>query len=341
MVGKITASSGQIGGWNILSDRLQDNLATPNYIRSDGYIRLGLLTITPTSATFGGTIYADKINGYLTSDQISSLVASKIAGAISHEQIGDLPASKITSGTISPSRILSDTGALHSPLNYNSYLLLGRYGTSLNTDNYITLSCGVSPYYIELNGNTKVRGTLDVNNVLQATQLRNYNDNAQNISWDDNSLRINSNTDIKLNTYSGQSVITAYNLKVGTSGTAALTCGTLTGNGTIYSAGNITTRGTFYTFDGTNYFEVATRNWVNSKGYITNYYDGSITVTDRVYSNITSSGTSSFQRIDINNSVYTGGSAGLTGIFTLATPGGSKYTLYFRYGILYASSYGG
>jgi len=25
----------------------------------------------------------------------------------------------------------------------------------------------------------------------------------------------------------------------------------------------------------------------------------------------------------------------------LATPGGSKYTLYFRYGILYASSYGG
>jgi len=341
LVGKITASSGQIGGWNILSDRLQDNLATPNYIRSDGYIRLGLLTITPTSATFGGTIYADKINGYLTSDQISSLVASKISGAIAESQIGNLPASKITSGTFPSSRILSADGRLVSPVNPNAYLLMGTGSTAIVTNKYITISSGGAPYYISLVGNSKVTGTLDVTSAARATQLMNYNDNAQNISWDDSSLRINSNTDIKLNTYSGQSVITAYNLKVGTSGTAALTCGTLTGNGTIYSAGNITTRGTFYTFDGTNYFEVATRNWVNSKGYITNYYDGSITVTDRVYSNITSSGTSSFQRININNSVYTGGSAGLTGIFTLATPGGSKYTLYFRYGILYASSYGG
>jgi len=218
---------------------------------------------------------------------------------------------------------------------------MGTGSTAIVTNKYITISSGGAPYYISLVGNSKVTGTLDVTSAARATQLMNYNDNAQNISWDDSSLRINSNTDIKLNTYSGQSVITAYNLKVGTNGTAALTCGTLTGNGTIYSAGNITTRGTFYTFDGTNYFEVATRNWVNSKGYITNYYDGSITVTDRVYSNITSSGTSSFQRIDINNSVYTGGSAGLTGIFTLATPGGSQYTLYFRYGILYASSYCG
>ncbi len=86
LVGNVTATTGAIGGWNILSDRLSDNLG--NYIRSDGYIKLGALTITPTSATFDGTIRADKLYG-----------------TVSYNQLTDIPAEKITSGYMSGGRI--------------------------------------------------------------------------------------------------------------------------------------------------------------------------------------------------------------------------------------------
>ena len=131
MTGNITATTGKIGGWNILSDRLQDNLSTPNYIRSDGYIRLGLLTITPSSATFGGTIYANKINGYLTSDQISSLIASKLTGTVANSNIG----------TLGASNLFNSSGIMYG-LDPANYLQLGLGAAYLNSKSSLYLNAG-------------------------------------------------------------------------------------------------------------------------------------------------------------------------------------------------------
>ncbi|MDD4157194.1 MAG: hypothetical protein PHY08_11535 [Candidatus Cloacimonetes bacterium] len=242
MTGNITAPSGNIGGWNILSDRLQDNLSTPNYIRSDGYIRLGLLTITPTSATFGGTIYANKIDGYLTSDQISSLIASKISGTITSDQIGSLVANKL-SGLVPSANIFNSSGIL--------------YG--LDSGNYLQLGLGAA--------------------------------------------YLTSKSSLYLNTGGG---------------------GTIICDADIYA--NFTNK-------------VATQSWVNGRGFLDNDYtgsvriDGTLQVTDRVYSNFTSNGTSSAQNFYVYSNLYAGTSAGLTATYQVTT-GASTRAFVFSKGIL-------
>ena len=84
--GKITANSGTIGGWQIDSTRLY-NSANGDYIGSNGYGKLSLLSWTPTSATFNGRIYAlnlgDQIktgniqDGAVTSAKLDTLYATK------------------------------------------------------------------------------------------------------------------------------------------------------------------------------------------------------------------------------------------------------------------------
>ena len=64
LTGKIVADdivtkSGTIGGWNIKENGLFSNWG--DYIRSDGYGKLSLMTYTPSSARFDGTIYAKNL----------------------------------------------------------------------------------------------------------------------------------------------------------------------------------------------------------------------------------------------------------------------------------------
>lgn len=85
--GTLTANSGVIGGWNISSSGISD--AYGNYINSNGNIKLGALTISGSTASFAGTIYANNISGQVQNGQISSgLDASKMTfGAMSGNQV--------------------------------------------------------------------------------------------------------------------------------------------------------------------------------------------------------------------------------------------------------------
>lgn len=84
--GKITANSGTIGGWQIDSTRLY-NSDNGDYIGSNGYGKLSLLSWTPTSATFNGRIYASNLgdqiktgniaDGSVTSAKLDTLYATK------------------------------------------------------------------------------------------------------------------------------------------------------------------------------------------------------------------------------------------------------------------------
>lgn len=80
--GAITATSGSIGGWTINSTGISDSLG--NYIRSNGQIKLGAMTINGSTSTFNGNIYADKIFGQVQNSQIAT----------------GIDASKVTFGTI-------------------------------------------------------------------------------------------------------------------------------------------------------------------------------------------------------------------------------------------------
>ena len=55
----IKTNSGTIGGWNIKEDGLYSNWG--DYIKSNGYGKLSLLTYTPSSAVFDGNIYAKNL----------------------------------------------------------------------------------------------------------------------------------------------------------------------------------------------------------------------------------------------------------------------------------------
>ena len=84
--GQITATSGSIGGWQIGTDRLY-NTASGDYIASNGYGKLSLLSWTPSSAAFNGRIYASNLgdqiktnniqDGSVTSAKLDTLYATK------------------------------------------------------------------------------------------------------------------------------------------------------------------------------------------------------------------------------------------------------------------------
>jgi hypothetical protein len=119
--GKITATTGNIGGWSISSTGLSDSYG--NYIRSTGYVKLGMLTMTPTTAVFSGNIYATNLVGQVSNSQISSLSADKItAGTIYGSTVSWAGGYLGTTGTGAP--ILKGYGNLTVQGN-NSYLGLG------------------------------------------------------------------------------------------------------------------------------------------------------------------------------------------------------------------------
>lgn len=129
--GTITATTGSLGGWTINSTGISDTYG--NYINSNGNIKLGGLTISGSSATFVGNIYADKL-----------------IGAVSYSQLTDIPADKITSGTMSGNRLYGGT-AYPTNLNIPSggQILMGstsiyNYGSSMEMITGGTLSIGTS-----------------------------------------------------------------------------------------------------------------------------------------------------------------------------------------------------
>ena len=94
----IVTKSGTIGGWQIKDNGLFSNWG--DYIRSDGYGKLSLLTYTPSSANFDGNIYArnlkDKVqyvnmgNNSINSEQLFSgaVTNPKIdSGAVSEDKL--------------------------------------------------------------------------------------------------------------------------------------------------------------------------------------------------------------------------------------------------------------
>lgn len=90
--GSITANSGLLGGWTISSNGISDTYG--NYIRSNGQIKLGAMTINGTTTTFNGTVSASNITGVLDDEQIPSLNAGKIT-------TGTMSGNRIYAGRIS------------------------------------------------------------------------------------------------------------------------------------------------------------------------------------------------------------------------------------------------
>lgn len=86
MNGTLTAQAGNIGGWQIASDRLY-NTANGDYIGSNGYGKLSLLNWSPSSATFNGNIYANNLQGQIGTGQVQN-------GAITPEKLDTLYATR-------------------------------------------------------------------------------------------------------------------------------------------------------------------------------------------------------------------------------------------------------
>lgn len=86
MIGQIEAASGTIGGWQITEDKLY-NSTNGDYIGSNGYGKLSLLSWTPNSATFNGRIYASNLgdqiktnniqNGAITAQKLDTVYATQ------------------------------------------------------------------------------------------------------------------------------------------------------------------------------------------------------------------------------------------------------------------------
>jgi hypothetical protein len=103
-----------------------------NYIRTSGYAKLGALTITPTTASFTGTISA-----------------SKLDGVVDWSQISNIPAYRISSGTMTNVNSSGTTGAISVTGNWldisaTGLMMLrsGSSGIGINseTDNNVVLS---------------------------------------------------------------------------------------------------------------------------------------------------------------------------------------------------------
>ena len=92
MKGNITSTSGTIGGWQIGTDRIY-NTANGDYIGSNGYGKLSLLSWTPTSATFNGRIYASNLGDQITTNNIRN-------GAVTAEKLDTVYATRVYADAI-------------------------------------------------------------------------------------------------------------------------------------------------------------------------------------------------------------------------------------------------
>lgn len=104
--GTLSATVGNIGTLVIDSNGLRTADGN-NYLRGNGDLKWGGLNISGSSATFTGTIYADKIVGQVVNSQISN-------GAIDDSKVtSGLNAGKITQGTMSGNRLYGGTPAFN------------------------------------------------------------------------------------------------------------------------------------------------------------------------------------------------------------------------------------
>jgi hypothetical protein len=155
IAGTITAPSGNIGTWTINPNGLY-SATSGDYIYSTGYIKLGLLTMTPTSATFNGNIYANNLVGQVTNSQIQSVSFDKITAV-------SINADTITAGTINGIAINSSTISWGgATLSSNAY---GQ--VTMDCDTAFNISCnligtGGANYLAQLsvNGNLYSQGNL-------------------------------------------------------------------------------------------------------------------------------------------------------------------------------------
>lgn len=131
--GSINANSGTIGGWTISDVGISD--AFGNYIKSNGQIKLGNLLISGSSATFTGTIYADKLVGQITQPQIAN-------EAVGTNQIGygNLDAGVMGSGSMSGDFISG--GTMSGPGGSN--ISMSQSGQITLRSGYVQILAGVS-----------------------------------------------------------------------------------------------------------------------------------------------------------------------------------------------------
>lgn len=99
--GKITANEGSIGGWLIDSSGLYKG---NNYIKSDGTLKIGILTLTKNGGSFDGDIWAANLQDHIQTDNIANQAVT--GGKIANLTITD---SNIKGGTITGAKIASST----------------------------------------------------------------------------------------------------------------------------------------------------------------------------------------------------------------------------------------
>lgn len=161
--GTLSASVGNIGTLVIDSNGLKTADGN-NFLRGNGDLKWGSLSIVGGNATFSGTIYADKIIGQVVNSQISD-------GAVDDNKVSTgLNAEKVTVGTMSGSRIYGGTigfpgvtmgttsnGASEIRADGSISLLAGNNGIFLNSNSALIGGSGTT---------TLIGGSLQINNQI-------------------------------------------------------------------------------------------------------------------------------------------------------------------------------
>ena len=132
VVGNMKALTGDFGGWTIGADGISDTHG--NYINSNGYVKLGGMTLEPGVSRFEGDLYATNLYGRVVN------AGNYMFGSITPPAIGFLDAGLITTGTLEADKIFW-TGSINGPngalidLNvYDKELdIASNYGVRLST----------------------------------------------------------------------------------------------------------------------------------------------------------------------------------------------------------------
>lgn len=141
--GTLTATAGSIGGLTINAQGIQKD--SNNYIRSNGDLKWGGLTITGSTATFSGDIFANKLVGTVDWSQIvnAPLPTSKFNSGTGYSASGittsSMSGSRVFGGTIAGTGMtISLTGTGVPTIQASSGITLGVAGAySINVGNPI------------------------------------------------------------------------------------------------------------------------------------------------------------------------------------------------------------
>jgi len=163
--GSISATEGFIGTMVIDEFGLKTADGV-NYMRGDGTLKWGGLSITPTSAVFTGTIYADKLVGQIDTPQLATnavtneVLASGInAGKIT---VGDMSGSRIYGGTITGPGISIALGSTGVPtITGNTAVVLQGSSANIEVRNYAYIYGASGGIYLD--GTTRILGALIIN----------------------------------------------------------------------------------------------------------------------------------------------------------------------------------